>query len=53
MSSAGCCNLPWWRHASQWVARDKVSVAVVSSDRETDPLLVEDPDFVAVFNEGQ
>ena len=50
ISSAEHCDLHWWEHASQWVARDMVSVAVVSSDCETDSLRVADSDFVAVFN---
>ena len=53
VSSAGCCDLPRWKYASQRVTRDTASVAVVSNDCKTGSLRVEDPDFVAVFSKGR
>ena len=52
VSSAGCCDLPRWKYASQHVTRNTASVAVVSNDCKTGSLRVEDPDFVAVFSKS-
>ena len=52
ISLAGCCDLSWLKYTSQWVTRYTASVTVVSSNCETDSLRIEDPNFVAVFNEG-
>ena len=53
VSSAGCCDLPRWKYASQHVICDTAIVVVVSSNCKTGSLQVEDPDFVAVFSKGR